>query len=93
MATGLKNAGAIIPDVIDAVHFCVNEQCSEYDCGPFRAFVEAGKPVFHIEYPDDSGMSLPELCQESKFSTVLKNMNLDGKVTYCDSSQTTTPTV
>jgi hypothetical protein len=94
MATGLKNAGAIIPDVLDVVQFSVNEQCAQYkECGTFRAFIDAGKPVFHIEYPTESGMSPDELCQGGDFSTVLKDMNLDGKVTYCDGTTATTPTI
>ncbi|ROW08376.1 hypothetical protein VMCG_03269 [Cytospora schulzeri] len=52
MITGLKNAAAIIDDVIDVVSFSVNEQCVQYDeCDDFIAFPQNGKPVFHIEYP------------------------------------------
>ena len=50
---GLKNAGTIIPDVLDKVQFSVNEQCELYnECDVFAAFIEDGKPVYHIEYPD-----------------------------------------
>lgn len=56
LMTGLKNAGAIIDDVIDYVQFSVNEQCKQYDeCADFTAFPDANKPVFRIEYPAGDG--------------------------------------
>ena len=96
MAIGLKNAGDIIPDVIDFIDFSVNEQCIEYsECETFAAFIEANKPVFNIEYPDGapkiSSSTRDEICsQKGKakgtegFSTVIKKLNLDGWVEYCD---------
>ncbi|KAF1835306.1 endo alpha-1,4 polygalactosaminidase precursor [Decorospora gaudefroyi] len=101
LALGLKNAGDIIPAVLPLVHFSVNEQCVEYgECDTFEPFIAAGKPVFHIEYPDGAGAEqglqsdvLGESCAKSgdgrgseKFSTVLKRMDLDGWVEYCDGS-------
>ncbi|KAF2731627.1 hypothetical protein EJ04DRAFT_365375 [Polyplosphaeria fusca] len=97
MTLGLKNAGDIIPDVLSIVHFSVNEQCVENaECDTFHAFIEAKKPVFHIEYPSDAGKTLKEdvvqrFCGDKGdaagsdgFSTVLKKMDLDGWVEYCD---------
>lgn len=47
LAIGLKNAGDIIPDVLDVVQFSVNEQCLQYnECDTFRPFIDEGKPVF-----------------------------------------------
>lgn len=75
------------------MHFSVNEQCVEYkECATFRPFIDAGKPVFHIEYPRDAGRKLGDdvrgrYCRDkdtSGFSTVLKKMELDGWVEYCD---------
>lgn len=102
MMTGLKNAGAIIDDVIDYVQFSVNEQCVQYgECDSFTAFPQAGKPVFHIEYPagdDDTTKKSFDTSTVSKycdigvdsgadgFNTVLKYMNLSGFVQYCDDS-------
>jgi hypothetical protein len=106
MAMGLKNAGQIVSKVIDDVQFSVQEQCaSQKDCKNFMPFINKNKPVFHIEYVDDNGSSddrkraLPAnyqtFCSGSdvsipKFSTVIKNMKLDGWVTYCDGSSGTT---
>ncbi|KAH7159650.1 glycoside hydrolase superfamily [Dactylonectria estremocensis] len=103
MSTGLKNAGDIIEDVLDYVHFSVNEQCVEYsECETFAAFIEADKPVFNIEYPagtpDDVQASVIEdICSQSGnstgtegFSTVIKNLDLDGWVEYCGEDTTYT---
>lgn len=100
LTMGLKNAGDIIPDVLPVVHFSVNEQCVDNDeCETFHAFIDAGKPVFHIEYPQGAGSEsglksdvVGKYCDDTGdakgsdgFSTVLKKMNLDGWVEYCDS--------
>ncbi|KAJ4292496.1 hypothetical protein N0V90_009158 [Kalmusia sp. IMI 367209] len=99
LTMGLKNAGDIIPDVLPIVHFSVNEQCvEESECDTFHAFIDAGKPVFHIEYPEGAGNKkglkkdvVQKYCGNKGdakgsdgFSTVLKNMDLDGWVEYCD---------
>ncbi|KAF9527430.1 glycoside hydrolase superfamily [Crepidotus variabilis] len=57
---GLKNAGEIIPSVIDSVAFSVNEECNQInECQVWEAFPNAGKPVFNVEYIDggDNGSS------------------------------------
>lgn len=102
---GLKNAGDIIPEVLRMVDFSVNEQCVEYaECNTFKAFIDAGKPVFHIEYPKDAGSDLStdtvkHYCEREgdadgadEFSTVLKRMDLNGWVEYCDQSVEVTAT-
>lgn len=95
MSIGLKNAGDIIADVIDVMQWSVNEQCHVYEeCSTFEPFIQQGKPVFHIEYPKgDKNTNDPvpatkasEICSDSdskRFSTVLKNMDLDAWVQAC----------
>jgi len=91
MSIGLKNAGDIVDSVTDIVQFAVNEQCSELqECGIYDNFTGAGKPVFHIEYgsPDQAD----QFCDhEGPFSTVIKEMSLNGWVHYCDGSESNTP--
>jgi hypothetical protein len=88
--------------VLPIVHFSVNEQCVRYgECETFAPFIAAGKPVFHIEYPDGAGEGsnvqglksevIGRYCEKDGgaegsqgFSTVLKKMELDGWVEYCD---------
>lgn len=56
MTIGLKNGGDIISSVLPVVDFSVNEQCVQYnECSTFHTFIDAGKPVFHIEYPGGDG--------------------------------------
>lgn len=51
LAIGLKNDVEQIPDLVADFDFTVNEQCFQYqECGAVARFVEAGKPVFQIEY-------------------------------------------
>ncbi|KAH6983619.1 glycoside hydrolase superfamily [Ilyonectria sp. MPI-CAGE-AT-0026] len=101
MSTGLKNAVDIIADVLEHVHFAVNEQCVEYsECEAYTAFIKADKPVFHIEYPAGtpnkvSTSAIEEICSHSgkaagtkSFSTVIKKMDLDGWVEYCGQKET-----
>ncbi|KAK9234179.1 glycoside hydrolase superfamily [Lipomyces kononenkoae] len=96
MSLGLKNAGAIIPKVIDNMQWSVNEQCVAYDeCDIYAAFTRAGKPVFHIEYPkgDNTNDNKPVTTAQKNavcnnfdarnFSTVIKNMDLDNWVETC----------
>ncbi|SPO01409.1 related to endo alpha-1,4 polygalactosaminidase precusor [Cephalotrichum gorgonifer] len=93
LAVGLKNAGDIIPSVLPDVDFSVNEQCAQYnECDTFAAFVDDAKPVFQIEYPKGTPDKLAKSDAEKscdgtgagRFSTVLKKMELDGWVQYCD---------
>ena len=93
LGIGLKNAGDIISDVLSDVQFQVNEQCAEYDeCDTFAAFIDAGKPVFHIEYPSGTPNSVSSdaltsdctAADTTDFSTVLKTMDLDEWVQYCN---------
>jgi hypothetical protein len=93
MSIGLKNAGDIIPSVLSVVDFSVNEQAVQYDeCASFAAFIKAGKPVFHIEYPEELKPKLVKSLREKSgpakasvgFSTLLKKMDLDGWVEFSD---------
>ncbi|KAL4869233.1 glycoside hydrolase superfamily [Aspergillus spectabilis] len=96
LAIGLKNAKNIIPQVIGDMQWSVNEQCAEYEeCEDYSAFIEKGKPVFHIEYPKGDEVndenSVGEKKKEtacyaegsSRFSTLIKNMDLDDWVQDC----------
>jgi hypothetical protein len=90
----LKNSGAIVSSVLPVVQFSVNEQCVQMsECSLFSSFIRDGKPVFHIEYPSEVKEDfISNLCKDSGpaagaagFSTVLKSMDLDGWVQYCNS--------
>ncbi|TID26024.1 H(+)/Cl(-) exchange transporter 3 [Venturia nashicola] len=52
MGMGLKNVQTLLPRVMDVIQFAVNEECAlvSGECDPYLDLVEAGKPVFHVEY-------------------------------------------
>jgi hypothetical protein len=84
LSIGLKNSLDIVPRVIDKMQWAVNEQCVQYDeCDQEQPFIDAGKPVFGIEYPDGAPNLSPatenKICDDSRranFSTLLKEMDL-----------------
>jgi hypothetical protein len=85
LSVGLKNSGDIIPRVIDLMQWAVNEECVFYDeCNVTRPFINAGKPVFGIEYPSGapnlSKVTEDKICddpQRANFSTLLKERSLN----------------
>lgn len=85
LAIGLKNGGELIPSLVDAFDFSVNEECHEYDeCEQYGAFIAAGMPVFNAEYradwADDAG-ARAELCARAAavgLSTLVLPLDLDG---------------
>ncbi|KAJ6104348.1 hypothetical protein N7523_010668 [Penicillium sp. IBT 18751x] len=98
MSVGLKNGGDIIASVIEKMQWSVNEQCAQYDeCDVYAAFTDVNKPVFHIEYVGEMNTNTKlkarvtneeksTVCNAKsadKFSTVIKNMDLDAWVQYC----------
>lgn len=95
MTMGMKNGGSITKQVLSHVGFCINESCIQYsECDLYAPYIEAGKPVFNIEYPvgapkvknADKGRicSVTGAAKGSKgFSKVIKKMNLDTWVMYC----------
>lgn len=96
LSIGLKNAPDIIPDVLSLMQWSVNESCQEYDeCNAFSGFIQAGKPVFNVEYPkgpdtnndrDVSAGTREKLCQGGasyNLSTIIKNYDLDTWIEWC----------
>lgn len=96
LSIGLKNAGEIVPQVVDVIQYSVNEACVAYDeCSLWSPLIQASKPVFHVEYPKGpdvnnfiaiSSSNKTKICNaqgEGKFSTIIKNQNLDGWIEAC----------
>lgn len=78
LAIGLKNdvdqAAALEP----YFDFAVNEECAQYDeCDKLAVFVRAGKPVFHVEYEQESGGFCPG-SRRLGFSSLRKKPELDA---------------
>lgn len=101
LSVSLKNAGSIVPTVLDKMDYSVQEQCLQFDnCNQFQPFIEANKPVFHVEYPkgDDTNNNnlvatdtKDSLCDNpaaAGFSTIIKNMDLDDFIQPCPTNST-----
>jgi hypothetical protein len=78
LSVGLKNDLPQIPDLLPYFDWTLNEQCFEYnECERLVPFVEAGKPVFNVEYrlrPD-------QFCARANalnFNSLHKRLELDA---------------
>lgn len=104
LSIGLKNANAIVPNLVDRMQWSVNEECHHYDeCEDFSAFIEQGKPVFNVEYPKGdktnnndpvTAQQLQMACNDTNakgFSTIVKNINLDWFTENCNGTVVTAP--
>lgn len=64
-------------------------------------FIRAGKAVLHIEYPAElKSKAIKEICAKTghakdaaDFSTVFKDMDLDGSIEFVDGTKAHTPTI
>jgi hypothetical protein len=83
LAVGLKNDVEQVAALEPSFDFAVNEECLVYDeCGAYAPFVEAGKPVFHVEYTEPS----PADCARASdfpFSTIFKDVDLGPRLRLC----------
>lgn len=72
LSVGLKNDLGQIEELLSSFDFAINEQCFQYDeCGELQAFIEAGKPVFQVEYR----LAPEEFCHEAdalQFRSIIK---------------------
>lgn len=80
---GLKNDLEQIPDLVSYFDWQLNEECFQYDeCEMLLPFIEAGKPVFNIEYT----LAISDFCPQSKkmgFNSIRKNLILDAPLEAC----------
>ncbi|MER7624205.1 endo alpha-1,4 polygalactosaminidase [Streptomyces sp. NPDC126503] len=78
LAVGLKNDLDQIPELLPDFDFAVNEQCAQYEeCALLTPFVQAGKPVFHVEYELDVTAFCPE-ARKLGLSSMRKRYELDA---------------
>lgn len=89
LAIGLKNDLDQVPALEANFDFAVNEQCYQFDeCDALAPFIEAGKPVLHVEYRQslvDSASEREALCADSlqrQFSTMILPLHLDDTFRY-----------
>jgi hypothetical protein len=92
LGVGLKNDLPQIDDLVDYYDFAVNEQCHQYaECGDLQPFINAGKPVFNAEYPEEQPLNdaqRNQLCQDAlvaNIRTLILPLDLDDSSRYsCD---------
>ena len=87
LAISLKNDLGQIDDLVAHFDFAINESCHEWDeCELLMPFIQAGKPVVHINYLyADDPVGRAELClytQSLGFSTLTLPQLLDGSFRY-----------
>ncbi|MTI50332.1 MAG: endo alpha-1,4 polygalactosaminidase [Alcanivorax sp.] len=87
LAISLKNDLGQIDDLVAHFDFAINESCHEWDeCELLMPFIEAGKPVVHINYLyADDPIGRAELClytQGLGFHTLTLPQLLDGSFRY-----------
>lgn len=83
LAISLKNDLGQIDDLVAHFDFAINESCHEWDeCELLMPFIEAGKPVVHINYLyADDPIGRAELCLYTRglgFNTLTLPQMLDG---------------
>lgn len=78
LSIGLKNDLSQVPELLDFFDWALNEECFYYrECHLLQPFVEAGKPVFVIEYQ----LTPEEFCFQARnmqFSALQKKWELDA---------------
>ncbi|KAF0108063.1 MAG: hypothetical protein FD146_1077 [Anaerolineaceae bacterium] len=81
LAIGLKNAPDMAADALPYFDYAVVEDCFYFNwCGQMAPFLEAGKPVFAIEYTD-MDVDFAAACAEAEslgLTMLLKHRNLDA---------------
>ena len=81
IAVGLKNSPELINKTLDVLDWGINESCAKSNnCVQYQPFIQAGKPLFHIEYGDNGTVPvLKEACNAPGthgFSTLIKKSEL-----------------
>ena len=87
LSVGLKNDIEQVEDLAPWFDWAINEQCFQYEeCdypdGGYLHFIEAGKPVFQIEYD----LAPSDYCAQAiewGFSAIQKKMALDAWIEPC----------
>jgi hypothetical protein len=77
LSVGLKNDMAQINDLVPYFDWSINEQCFEHrECDLLLPFIQAGKPVFNVEYELDTQDFCPQ-ANALNFNSIKKRLQLD----------------
>lgn len=76
LAVGLKNDVEQVKELLPYFDFHLDEECFRYkECDRLRPFIDAGKPVFEVEYGLDTSAFCPE-ANAMHFEAMKKKLNL-----------------
>lgn len=83
LAVAQKNGPGLVSDLVDTWDMAVVEECFQYrECGRYRPYVEAGKPVFVVEYR----LTTAEFCDRAAalgMTAIRKRLSLDAWRATC----------
>ncbi len=83
LLVGLKNDLEQIPELVTYFDWVLNEECFSYgECDLLLPFLQAGKPVFVIEYELEPSAFCPQAVQ-MHFNALHKHMELDAYRVDC----------
>jgi hypothetical protein len=83
LAVGLKNDLEQISELVSYFDWQLNEQCFQYnECDLLLPFIQAGKPVFGLEYQGDLQMVCPQ-ANALNFDVLFKHLELDAWRVSC----------
>lgn len=76
LSAALKNDLGQVTTLLPYFDFALDEQCFQYhECGKLQPFVDAGKPVFEVEYKLDAPQFCPQ-ANEMNFNSLQKRLSL-----------------
>jgi hypothetical protein len=78
LSVGMVNDVSQVGDLLADFDWVVDEQCFEYsECNRLQAFVDAAKPVFHVEFNLETAAFCPQ-ANALSFNSMKKNVSLDA---------------
>ena len=78
LSIGLKNDLDQVQQLVNDFDWALNEQCFQYnECDALLPFIQAGKPVFGVEYKGDTADFCPR-ANAKNFDWLKKKINLDS---------------
>lgn len=78
LSVALKNDLDQVDDLLPNFDYAINEQCFEYqECSSLLPFIQAGKPVFEVEYNLPTSSFCPS-ANSLDFNSMKKHLGLDA---------------
>jgi hypothetical protein len=83
LSSALKNDVEQVKQLLPYFDFTLNEQCFQYhECDTLKPFIDAGKPVFNVEYKLDIDQFCPQ-ANAMNFNSLKKKLSLGAWRVAC----------